>query len=82
MIYLYYAFDNRPYWFRGIWKLSEIARYGISRLPHELRYFVSQVIASVIYIPLAKTANLIEKMGVNVSNVPLSAYRHSSFYTM
>lgn len=82
LVYLYYAFDNRPLWFRTIWKITEIARHGVSRLPHGLRYFVSQVIAGVIYMPLAKTAYFLEKMGFNVSNVPLSAYKDSSFYTM
>ena len=82
LVYLYYAFDNKPFWFRGIWKLSEIARYGISRLPHGLRYIVSQILAGVIYIPFAKTAYLFEKFGFNVSNIPLSAYRNCSFYTM
>jgi ubiquinone/menaquinone biosynthesis C-methylase UbiE len=82
LVYLYYAFDNRPFWFRGIWKLSEVARYGVSRLPYGLRYFVSQIIAGLVYLPLAKTAYLLEKAGLDVSNLPLSAYRHCTFYTM
>ena len=82
LVYLYYAFDNRPFWFRGIWKVSEIARFGISRLPHGLRYFVSQLIAGLVYFPLAKAASLLEKLGVDVGNLPLSAYRKCSFYTM
>jgi len=82
LVYLYYAFDNRPIWFRAIWKCSEILRFSISRLPHKIRYFVSQIIAGVLYLPLARTAYLLEKFGVNVSNIPLSAYRTASFYTM
>ena len=82
LLYLYYAFDNRPFWFRWIWKLSEIARFAISRLPHKLRYVFSQVIAVVVYFPLSRTAYLLEKMEFNVTNLPLSAYRHCSFYTM
>jgi len=82
LVYLYYAFDNKPRWFREIWKLSEVLRYGISRLPYGLRYFVSQVIAGLIYYPLAKLASLLEKLGLDVSNIPLSAYRHLTFYSM
>ena len=82
LVYLYYAFDNRPFWFRGIWKLSEVARYGVSRLPYGLRYFVSQIFAGLVYFPLAKIAYLLEKSGLDVSNLPLSAYRHCTFYTM
>jgi ubiquinone/menaquinone biosynthesis C-methylase UbiE len=82
LIYIYYAFDNRPLWFRTIWKCSEILRFSISRLPHKIRYFVSQLIAALIYFPLARMAFILEKLGVNVGSIPLSAYRTSSFYTM
>ena len=56
LLYLYYAFDNKPYWFRAVWKLSEVLRYGVSRLPYGLRYFISQMIAGLVYFPFAKTA--------------------------
>ena len=82
LVYLYYAFDNRPYWFRAVWKLSEVLRYGVSRLPYGLRYFISQMIAGLVYFPFAKTASLLEKLGLDVNNIPLSAYRHLTFYSM
>ena len=49
LIYLYYAFDNRPIWFRALWQLSDLVRKVVSRLPHRLRYGVSQIIAGVVY---------------------------------
>lgn len=82
LLYLYYRFDNRPLWFRAIWKISDIFRRVISKLPHFFRYAVSQVIAAFIYFPLARTALILEKLGMNVSSFPLSQYRHNSFYTM
>jgi hypothetical protein len=57
-------------------------RHGISRLSYGLRYFFGQIIASFVYIPFAKTAYLLEKLGLDVSNIPLSAYRRMSFYSM
>ena len=33
LLYLYYAFDNRPRWFRWLWRLSNAARLLIRRLP-------------------------------------------------
>jgi len=33
LLYLYYAFDNRPRWFRWIWQLSNAVRLLIRRLP-------------------------------------------------
>ena len=82
LLYLYYDFDNRPFWFRIVWKLSDIIRTGISRLPYTIRYLISQVIAGLVYFPLAKIAYSLEKLRVDVNNIPLSAYRHNSFYTM
>lgn len=82
LVYLYYAFDNRPLWFRTLWKASDWLRFGISRLPHSLRFLVTQILAGIIYYPLARTALLLEKTGLDVSHLPLSAYRHCSFYTM
>jgi ubiquinone/menaquinone biosynthesis C-methylase UbiE len=82
LVYLYYAFDNRPLWFRLLWKISDLLRQGISCLPYGARYLVTQLFAVSIYLPLAKTALALEKMGFNVDNLPLSAYRHCSFYTM
>ena len=31
LIYLYYAFDNKPYWYLIIWKCSDILRRIISK---------------------------------------------------
>lgn len=72
LVYLYYAFDDRPWWFRAIWRLSDVLRTMVSCFPHGLRYFFSQVIAILVYLPLAKLALVAEKAGVNVSNFPLS----------
>jgi SAM-dependent methyltransferase len=82
LVYIYYAFDNRPIWFRTLWQLSDMIRSVISRLPFNLRYWVSQVIAVLIYFPLAKFSLLLDKFGFDVTNVPLSPYRNISFYTM
>ena len=82
LVYLYYAFDNRPRWFIAIWKLSDSLRKLISGFPHGLRYFISQIIALFIYFPIARFSALTEKLGFDVSNFPLSAYRGYSFYTM
>jgi len=82
LVYLYYAFDNRPFWFRMLHKFSEVGRLLISNLPFSLRLFFSQIIALLIYFPLAKLALLFEKVGFNVDAFPLSAYRKRSFYSM
>jgi ubiquinone/menaquinone biosynthesis C-methylase UbiE len=82
LIYLYYAFDNRPSWFKVVWSLSDALRRVVSRFPHGLRYFASQIIAFLIYWPLARFARIMDKAGFDVGNFPLRIYMHRSFYTM
>lgn len=82
LVYLYYRFDNRSWWFRRIWQASEMGRFCISRLPYAIRYFLSQIIALIVYLPLARTALILEKLGFDVDAIPLSFYRNRSFYVM
>jgi len=82
LLYLYYRFDNRPWWFRLLWKTSDLGRQVVSRSPNSLRYSLSQLLAATLYWPLARTSLLIEKMGFRVDSFPLSQYRYRSFYVM
>lgn len=82
LLYLYYRFDNRPAWFKMLWAASDGVRRVVSKLPYSLRYGISQVLAALVYFPLARTAWLLEKLGFNVKHFPLSQYRDNSFYVM
>ena len=78
LIYLYYAFDNRPGWFRMVWRMSDFVRRGISNLPFGLRYAASQVMAIFVYWPLARIA----KYFPVPASWPLNFYADCSFYVM
>ena len=82
LLYLYYAFENRPLWFKAIWRASDILRRIISVSPHPIKYAVSQIIALMVYFPLSRLALLFDRLGINVTNFPLSIYRTKSFYTL
>jgi SAM-dependent methyltransferase len=82
LAYLYYAFDNKPGWFRYLWKATELGRWAISRLPFPARKAVTTAIAASIYWPATRVALAAEKLGADVANFPLSPYRRNSFYTM
>ena len=82
LLYLYYRFDNRPWWFRSIWFVTDLLRRIVSKMPYKLRYFSSQIISIIVYFPLARFALFLEKLNFNVSNFPLSSYKNLSFYTM
>ncbi|MBV9803794.1 MAG: class I SAM-dependent methyltransferase [Solirubrobacterales bacterium] len=82
LVYLYYALDGRPAWFRAIWRAAEAVRKVLCRLPFRLKLTITTMIATVIYWPLARTALLAEKLGADPEGLPLSTYRRRSFYSM
>lgn len=82
LLYLYYAFDNRPWWFRSLWRVSDWGRGLICGLPAWLKHTITDVIAALAYLPLAKLSKGMERLGMRVASVPLSYYRNHSFYTM
>src|SRR5205085_9855309 len=74
LVYLYYALETKPAWFRSIWKASDLIRRGIARLPFGLRKPVTSLIAAAVYWPLARFGR---------PSWPLvEIYRDKSFYTM
>jgi SAM-dependent methyltransferase len=82
LVYLYYAFDNRPMPFYWVWRFSDLLRNVIHRLPAGAKHFVTGLIAFALYLPLARGSKVLERFNLDVSNIPLSYYRNHSFYTM
>lgn len=82
LIYIYYNFDNRPLWFKYLWKFTNLIRFIICRLPKFLKFLFCDLIAISIYFPLARIALMTETIGINLENFPLNSYRHTSFYVM
>jgi ubiquinone/menaquinone biosynthesis C-methylase UbiE len=82
LIYLYYALDNRPWWYRAIWRVSDIFRIIISPLSPTVRLVISQIIAGFVYWPLARLAALVECAGFSPASFPLESYRNRKFYVM
>lgn len=82
LVYLYYALDNRPWWYRAIWRFSNVLRVMISSLPPTARLIISQAIAAGVYWPLARFAALVERAGFSAASIPLAFYRHRRFYVM
>ena len=82
LLYMYYAFDNRPAWYRALWRTTDIARICVARLPATLRVGIAEIVATLLYWPLARLARWLEQHGWDVSGFPLAFYRNQSFYTM
>ena len=81
-LYLYYAFDNRSNLFRFIWRCTDLLRRGICRLPANSKHLITDLLAALLYWPLARLAWIAERLGLEVDAVPLAYYRNHSFYTM
>ena len=76
LVYLYYAFDNRPAWFRLVWAVSDKLRQAICRLPFPVKRRVTDALAWTIYWPLSRASRVFGP------NFPLYAYRDSSMYSL
>jgi SAM-dependent methyltransferase len=79
LCYLYYKLDDKPLYYRGLFWASNLLRWMISRLPYGVRKFLAQIIAGVVYLPMARISKLLAKKNKNVSNFPLHHYANMPF---
>ncbi len=82
LAYFYYSFENKPVWYRIIWKISDILRKCLSKAPFSVKYFISQIVAIFIYYPFARICRIFDNLSINVTNFPLNYYKDKSFYVM
>lgn len=82
LLYLYYSLDNRPQWYRVLWKVSDLGRSILSRSPRIIRLAFAYLIAIFIYCPLVWFGRRLEGFFGEFRNLPLIFYRDASLYTM
>ena len=82
LVYVYYDLEGRGWLQRRLFGGVTVVRSVVARLPSRAREVVADVLAAVVYWPLARAARLIEKTGRDPSVVPLFQYRHRTFYVM
>ena len=83
--YLYYSFDNRGLAFKILWKLSEIFRWGVSKLPQKLKMIACDILAVVFYMPFVLLSRMLYALKVPakiVDKIPLSPYSKTSFFVI
>jgi SAM-dependent methyltransferase len=83
--YLYYNLDNRGFMFRSLFKLSNVVRLGISKLPAKPKRFACDVLATTLYMPFVLTSRLLRGLGVSENvrkKIPLFGYENRSFYVI
>ncbi len=81
LIYLYYALDNRGFFYKLIFNASTLLRRVVSKLPHSLKQFVSDALAICIYLPFIALSKVIKTVvpGNLYMKVPLVYYRDKSW---
>lgn len=83
LLYLYYNLDNRGLLFKLLFKASNAFRWIISKLSPSLKKVVCNIIAAIVYWPLAKLSALVAIFSSKMaSHIPLSYYRKTSFFIM
>ena len=79
LCYLYYSRENKPTFYKLIFKAVNGVRRVISVLPQRIKQLVTSTIAALIYWPLARFSKVLNKFGVNTSNIPLHHYADMPF---
>lgn len=83
LVYLYYNFDNRPFYFRIFWWMSNLLRLVVCRLPTKLKKAASDFLAVVLYMPFILLCRVCRFFGMPErirKHIPLQAYERQSFY--
>ena len=79
LCYLYYDLENKPTYYKMIFKGVNMVRRVISSLPQPLKRLSATIIAALIYWPLARISKLLKRMGRDTSNLPLHHYADMPF---
>jgi len=79
LCYLYYNLENKPAYYKLIFRSVNLVRQIISSLPQPFRRLSATIIAAFVYLPLARLSKLLSKLGRNISNLPLHHYANMPF---
>jgi len=79
LCYLYYNLENKPVFYKLIFKGVNVVRKVIAMLPQRIKQLVTSSIAALIYWPLARFSKVLSKFGINTSNIPLHHYADMPF---
>jgi SAM-dependent methyltransferase len=84
LLYMYYALDDRPWWYRALYRVTDAMRRAISALPQGVARVITTFAAALIYWPLARLGAGLYRVGLARLGdaLPLSFYRDLSFRTM
>ena len=82
LVYLYHDFEENSSLYKILWKMSDILRSFISKRNFLAKSLICELIALLIYYPLAKISLILKKLSISTKNFPLNYYYDKSFYVM
>ncbi|MEO6220339.1 MAG: class I SAM-dependent methyltransferase [Ginsengibacter sp.] len=81
-VYLYYNLDKRGFLFKTLFRISDIVRSIVSKLPGRIKKIICDILAVTIYLPLVFWVRFLMFIGLRklAKEMPLSAYHNKSFF--
>ncbi len=81
-VYLYYNLEKRGPFYTALFKLSDLIRKIVSRLPGKLKHFVCDVLAIIFYMPFILAGRFFKFLGFTdlATRMPLHGYQNRSFF--
>jgi ubiquinone/menaquinone biosynthesis C-methylase UbiE len=81
-VYLYYKLDRRGPFYQSLFKVSNLVRKGVSRLPGKIKHFVCDLFAIIFYMPFILIGRLFNFLGFTeiAKRMPLHGYQNRSFF--
>lgn len=83
LVYLYYDFEDRGFFFKSLYWLSNLIRKPVSKMPSGAKKMVCDILAIFFYMPFVLLSWLLRFFGVSKkirSKIPLHGYESTSFY--
>ena len=85
LLYLYYNLDNRNFFFKAIFHLSNLVRSVVSKMPAKAKKITCDVLAILLYMPFVLMCRLLKRLGVPETvrkYIPLQGYERQTFYVI
>jgi SAM-dependent methyltransferase len=81
LVYLYYKLDNKGFLFKTLFRLSDLFRRIIHRLPNAVKNLACDIIAITVYMPLVFIGNGLKFFGFKglAKKMPLHFYTDKTF---
>lgn len=85
LLYLYYNLDNRPFYFKILYWMSNLIRLVVSKFPLGLKKAVCAFLAIILYMPFILLCRFLRFIAVPERirrHIPLQVYERQSFYVI